>query len=476
VDDDDANSWRDESVRHTETVRSTFPRGLPQDQRASASGSSRRSTIRGVIAVTLGLIFLPAYLRAEPLLITRLDRAGTLAWTNATVPGVCSVEAAKTLNGSWEPLRNAFSTTPAGSIADVLDATRHFYRLRTVEVSPTATGFTNLIRCYGVLETVAGDGVGRADGVSYWQPQFEGGPAAYASLSRPHYAMADRAGNIYIADKNSHSVLRVDPQGLIHTHAGTHLQGFNSEGPAPATAVQLSVPNGLWVRADGTVYVLDTGNGRVRRVDTNGILTTLFLTKTDGSALDGGRCLWVRDDEKLAYFGNTDRLRQWTPSHGLETFASNFVELGTFFVEPSRQVIVADRGALLVYRVLSDGSRTILAGNGSTQGGGDGAPALSTGFNGPRGVWSVPTGGYLLLLHDGAQLWYLDAANTARLLLNGAGGNGFVHGGEERYFYAPAEPRIGEGRSVSLDYTGNIIICESDYGFIRRIRFQRMQP
>ena len=88
--------------------------------------------------------------------------------------------------------------------------------------------------------------------------------------------MADRAGNIYIADKNSHSVLRVDTNGAIFTHAGTHVGGFNGEGPAAATNLQLNFPNGLWVRADGTVYVLDTENGRVRRVTTNGVMSTLF--------------------------------------------------------------------------------------------------------------------------------------------------------------------------------------------------------
>lgn len=79
-----------------------------------------------------------------------------------------------------------------------------------------------------------------------------------------------------------------------------------------------------------------------------------------------------------------------------------------------------------------------------------------------------------MLLHDGAQLWYVDNANIMHLLVNGQGGNGFVHGGDGQYYYAPEQFYIGEGRSVSLDYAGNIILCESDYGFIRRIRFDRM--
>ena len=201
-----------------------------------------------------------------------------------------------------------------------VNSTNQFFRVASADVSATAQGFTNFIHAYGLLETVAGTGAGRTDGVSYWQNSFENGPATNAALSRPHYAMADRAGNLYIVDKNSHSVLRVDTNGLIHTIAGTHIGGFNGDGPDLATNLQLNVPNALWVRADGTVYVLDTGNARVRRITTNGVMSTLFYAQSDtNSALDGGRCLWVKDDETLAYFGNLDRVRKWTPGNGVKT-------------------------------------------------------------------------------------------------------------------------------------------------------------
>ena len=49
------------------------------------------------------------------------------------------------------------------------------------------------------------------------------------------------------------------------------------------------------------------------------------------------------------------------------------------------------------------------------------------------------------------------------------------HSGDGLYFYSPAEWRISEGRSITMDYAGNILVCESDYGYVRRIRFQRME-
>lgn len=420
-----------------------------------------------VLGVTVGLAQTPPR-------ITSFDHAGLLSWTNALVPGVCTVETTPALNTAWMPGQNVFATATTGSVALALNEAGKFFRLRSVDVPATAQGFTNFIYAYGLLETLAGNGAGQADLVSYWQTWFEGGPGPYAALSRPHYAIADRGGNVYIADKNSHSILRVATDGTIHTHVGTHVGGFNGEGPMAATAMQLNFPNAVWARADGTVYVLDTDNGRVRRVTTNGVATTLFLATTGGTALSGGRCLWVQDDGALAYFGAKDRLKKWTPLLGVQTFATGFTELGTFYVESNGDLLVADRGARYVYRITPAGLRTTIAGNGTTAGGGDGFPALETGLNGPRGIWPVPTGGYLLLLHDGCQLWYVDAASIMHLLLNGASGT--IHSGDGLFFYNPNEWKISEGRSVTMDYAGNIIICESDYGYIRRIRFQRMPP
>lgn len=444
---------------------------------AIITGSLALLLARGLQGLALLLVLSLASTHAsEPPRITTFDRSGALAWTNATTPAIATVETAAVPGSAWTPVQNAFCTSSVDRVTFPVGPSNCFVRLCFSDVSATSQGFTNLIRAYGLLETAAGTGVGRVDDVSYWESSFEGAAAASAALSRPHYAMVDRAGNIYIADKNSHSVLRVATNGLIYTHAGTHTGGFNGEGPDTATNVQLNAPNALWVRADGTVYVLDTDNARVRRVTTNGIMCTLFYAKNDpSSALGGGRCLWVNDDETLAYFGNTDRIRKWTPSKGLQTLATGFSELGTFCVEPGGDLIVADRGANYVYRVTAAGSKSVIAGNGSQSGGGDGSSALSTGFYGPRGVWPVPTGGYLLLLHDGAQLWYIDAANIAHLLLVGLGGNVYVHDGDGEYFYQHDQYQIGEGRSVTMDSAGNIILCESDYGFIRRIRFQRMQ-
>jgi hypothetical protein len=440
-----------------------------------SAGSAQRRIIAASLAAVSQLVPPPAVRAASAPQIISFASSGALAWTNAIVPGVSTVETSATLNSSnWSPTQNAFSIVSTGGVTVAVDTTNKFFRLRTVDVSATGAGFTNLVQSYGLLETIAGRGDGRVDGTSYWLNSFEGGAATNAALSRPHYAMADRAGNIYIVDKDSHSVLRVDTNGLIHTHAGTHTGGYNGDGPDLATNLQLNYPNGLWVRADGTVYVLDSDNGRVRRVATNGVMTTLFYATSDASALSGGRMLWVKDDESLAYFGATTKLRKWTPSDGLSTLIKGFTELGTFCVEADGSLTVCDRGGSYVYHVTSSGTQSIVAGNGTASGGGNGYPALQTGLYGVRGVWPVPTGGHLLLCHDGCQLWYLDTADTNYILLNGA--TGTTHSGDGAFFYDPSALKISEGRSVTMDADGNILVCESDYGYVRRIRFHRMNP
>jgi streptogramin lyase len=282
--------------------------------------------------------------------------------------------------------------------------------------------------------------------------------------------MADAVGNIFIADKDSHSILKVTPDGTIHTAAGTHIGGFNGDGPAVGTSLQLNLPNGEWVRSDGTVYILDTGNGRVRRLDTNQIMTTLF---TVSGGIDVGRGLWVKDDESLVYFASGTSLKKWTPAGGVKTIDNAFVELGNLAVDSAGQLVVTDRGANLVYRISSNGSRTAIAGNGGVSGGGDGFAALLTALAGVRGVWFLPNGGYLLATHEGSQVWHVDPAGIIRLFVDGLKGN--VHSGDGEFFRSPGY-KLTEVRSVTLDTQGNVWITENDYGYIRRIRFQRLQP
>src|SRR5436190_17635507 len=125
-----------------------------------------------VFPVVLQLLALTAVQADSAFRITTLAPSGGLSWTNALVPGVCTLESASSWQ-IWTASLNVYSTSSTGQITAPFNAGNIFFRLRSVDVSPTPAGFTNLIRAYGLLETLAGTGAGRTDLVSYWLPPFE---------------------------------------------------------------------------------------------------------------------------------------------------------------------------------------------------------------------------------------------------------------------------------------------------------------
>ena len=407
--------------------------------------------------------------------INSLSLSGQMSWSNAFFRGICTIQTASQPDGPWASLKNYFTTNSLGRAQLSISGNNTFFRLLAVDVSTNnPQGYTNLLNAYGFLHTIAGNGFGGVDGVNYWQPSFEGDFATNATLSRPHFAMADDAGDVFVVDKDSHSVLKISTDGRIHTVAGTHAVGNGSDSPAPGTTVALSSPNGLWVRSDGRLYVLDTGNGKIRRLDTNGSMLTLFAV-TGG--ITGGRGLWVKDDESLAYFADGGSLKKWSPLSGVKTLNSNFTDLGNFIVQPDGDIIATDRGENKVYLVDATGgnagSRTKIAGDGSTNIVVEGTLAKANGLYGVRGVWPVPTGGYLLATHEGSQILFMDAAGIIRIFVNGTSGN--AHGGDGQWFHMPGN-KVSEVRSVTMDSQGNVLITENDFGYIRQIDFARLTP
>ncbi|MBF6340685.1 hypothetical protein IU450_33045 [Nocardia abscessus] len=97
----------------------------------------------------------------------------------------------------------------------------------------------------------------------------------------------DGAGNVYISDSSSCRIRRIDPQGIITTVGGTG--DFGSDGDTgPAVAATLSGPKDVAVEPSGNLYIADTNNSRIRRVDPRGIITTVAGSGVSGYSGDGG--------------------------------------------------------------------------------------------------------------------------------------------------------------------------------------------
>ncbi len=410
---------------------------------------------------------------------------GAITWSGAYTAGVVTVETSLTPGAPWTPRRNLFTSNTVGGAGVPLSPTNTFVRLLSVDISTNSPNHhTNLLQSYGILETVAGRGQYNGDHMNFWSNSLEGGFATNMNLSRPHISFGDAAGNIFIVDQGSSSIEKVTPDGRIHTYAGMHIAGDIGDGPAPATNLQLRFPNGGWLRADGVFYVLDTENGKVRRIDTNGMMSTVFAT-ANPNYMGDGRALWVKSDESLIYFGsgpgvnlNVTTLNQWTPTGGVSVVSTNFLNIGNILGdERNGDLYITDRNANLAYRLGTNSVLTPIAGNGTTTGGGDGFPALQTGLNLPRSIWFIPNGGYFITEHDpGNRLWYVDPAGIIHLWMRGSSANNY-RVGDGQWFYANTNlAKLSRVRSANTDPNGNLIITESNYGYVRRIRFERLTP
>lgn len=142
----------------------------------------------------------------------------------------------------------------------------------------------------GIITTVAGDG---ADGFS-----GDGGPAVAASLHFPHAVAFDGIGNLYIADRYNYRVRKVSPEGIITTVAGNGTIGFSGDG-GPAATAALNLPQCVVVDGVGNLYITDYGNERVRRVGTDGIITTVAGAGAKGFGGDGGPAALAMLDQPL---------------------------------------------------------------------------------------------------------------------------------------------------------------------------------
>ncbi|HXB53362.1 MAG TPA: hypothetical protein VN461_01170 [Vicinamibacteria bacterium] len=178
----------------------------------------------------------------------------------------------------------------------------------------------------GSIDTLAGDGFPGESG--------DGGPALKARLSSPQGVAVDDAGSLYIADRGNHRIRKISANRTISTVAGNGKAGFSGDG-GPATAASLKDPSGVALDARGNLLIADAGNGRVRRVSTSGVISTLV----------GGATEWFSGDGRPS------------AEAGLGTPVS-------VAVAPSETLLIADARHCRIRRVDRSGIITTLAGNG----------------------------------------------------------------------------------------------------------------
>jgi uncharacterized protein (TIGR03437 family) len=277
----------------------------------------------------------------------------------------------------------------------------------------------------GVINTVAGTGANAATG--------DGGPATNAAF-HPDGLALDGAGNIFIADQNHNRIRKVDTSGIITTFAGNGNTQFSGDGgPASSATVYIAGNhNGLAVDKDGNLFIADDGHHRIRKVDRNGIITTVAGTGTQGFSGDGG------------------------PATRAQLFRPSGVAVDT-----AGNLYIADTANRRIRKVDSTGTITTLAGTGEFGNSGDGTAANQATMEAPVDVTVDVQGNVYFADQDAATVRKVNSAGIVSRVA-GNGTFGFSGDGGPAVNAAFASPY-----SVTVDNLGNVFI--SDFGN-RRIR------
>jgi len=264
-------------------------------------------------------------------------------------------------------------------------------------IADAATRRIHRVAPNGIITTVAGDGNGCSGTCG------DGGPATQAQLGNPIAVAVAPDNSLYISQAQSGliKIRKVGPDGIISTFAGTGAAGFGGDG-GPARLAQFTAIPSLAVGPDGSLYIADESNFRIRRVGADGIVDTVTGTGVPGFSGDGGasiraelgdvRGIAVGTDGSL-YIADTSnhRVRRVTPDGIIRTIAGTGAAGFSGDGEPATQarlaiphavavdaddsVYIVDQGNLRIRWLRPGGTINTLAGTGVTGSAGDDGPA-----------------------------------------------------------------------------------------------------
>ena len=281
----------------------------------------------------------------------------------------------------------------------------------------------------------------------------------------------DKSGNVYIAEHYSQRIRRVDPAGTIDTIAGTGEPGYGGDGGQAAVA-RLFFPSGVAVDKPGNLYIADTGNHRIRRVDASGIITTIVgtgesgfdwagpaiearLSKPRGVAADGSGNLYIAGSFS---FG----IRRIDPTGVMSEIANSHEPFdepsesrdGGIAVDKAGNVYIASISNDHIRRVDTTETVSVIAGTTEPGYGGDGERAVDAKINYPAGV-AVDSSGSLYIADSGNhRIRRVDPSGTITTIA-GTGEPGY--GGDG----GPAsEAQLASPVAVAVDSSGKLYIAD----------------
>lgn len=289
--------------------------------------------------------------------------------------------------------------------------------------------FVSTAQAAWTAATVAGTGRPGSTG--------DGGPATAAEVNDPYGVVRGPDGALWFCEHNGHRIRRIDPDGTIRTVAGTGERGHAGDG-GPAAAATFNLPHEIRFDPDGHLFVADTGNNAIRRIDARtGIVTTI--------AGGPGRRGYAGD-------GGPAATADFRGPHSLQ-------------FDPAGHLYLCDVGNHVVRRIdRTTRLVTTIAGIGRPGPTPDGAPLAGTPLDNPRSLDVDRDGNLWLVTREGNQMFRLDLQAGFIRHVAGTGASGFTgHGG-------PAKAATLSGpKGIALDAEGNVWLADTESHSVRLI-------
>ncbi|MGH8018895.1 MAG: hypothetical protein ACREIA_11475 [Opitutaceae bacterium] len=263
------------------------------------------------------------------------------------------------------------------------------------------------------------------------------GPAAQAAFNLPHEIRFDRDGNLFVADTGNHAIRRIDAKTrIVTTVAGGRSRGYGGDG-RPARAAALNGPHSIQFGPDGSLYICDVGNHVIRRIDERtGVITTIAGTGRPGPTPDGASLAGAPLNNPRS----------------LDVDAAGHLWVVT---REGNQVFKLDLAAGVIHHI---------AGSGEAGFSGHGGPARAAKLSGPKGIALDPRGNAWLADTESHSVRMIDTLTGTMILVAGTGEKGDGPDGD------PLRCAMNRPHGVFVDTDGSVYIGDSEAHRVRVLR------